>query len=411
MAPSPEMQLKSFLSTIGLIFFASSALGAQSSWSVSDLRAAIAGARAGSRVNIPAGVYNIGNTPIRIEDKRNVVISGAGEGRTVIQAGASAPFILELAGTNTNLTVANMSLYGASRLAKNTHGLAEGPDRMTLTGGRFHNLDIRNVAVGISVVGSGTGYCDNVQITGNHLDNIQEVFTPTGTTSGSGYGIHNESCTNVRIADNVIRNADRHSIYQAKAYQPDRPPATGSIVIEHNLIINHASTSALNREFLVAIVVARSSNVTVAHNVIVNPYHDAISIEDPLSEAASYVVKNVKVIDNAVLGSRGSDIFLTATSGTLSGNRFFHAGSSGEPASTSVRRDGKGMIGRLTNQPFTGSSQTVVAVSTRDAIRRNPPGNGPVHGMAAYNGKVYVYSGSCFYEVDATSHASVRVGC
>ena len=40
------------------------------------------------------------------------------------------------------------------------------------------DLEIRNVAVGISVVGSGNGICDDVQITSNHLDNIQ--FSASG---------------------------------------------------------------------------------------------------------------------------------------------------------------------------------------------------------------------------------------
>ncbi len=318
----------------------------QQAFGVADLRAAIANARPNSRVDIPAGVYDLGNQGIRIEDKRNVTIVGAGEGKTILRAGPSAAYILELAGSNYNLTVASMSLEGATRLEKNTHGLASGSDRMNLSGARFHDLDIRNVAVGISVVGSGTGYCDDVQITNNHLDNIQDVIR-NGVTSGSGYGIHNDGCSNVRIAGNVIRNADRHSIYQASAYRPDRPRATGSVVIEHNLIIDHAKTSSLHNDWLVAISVARSSNVTVANNEIVNPYHDAISIEDPPQEGRSYTVKNVRLIDNTVRGGHGADVFLTASGSFISsGNRFYH-GDSQTPSAPVIRRDGAGVSGRL----------------------------------------------------------------
>ncbi|HMA20753.1 MAG TPA: hypothetical protein VKO87_08110, partial [Gemmatimonadaceae bacterium] len=46
--------------------------------SVGDLRAVIAGARPGSQVVIPAGTYDIGSEPLRIEDKRSVKIIGAG---------------------------------------------------------------------------------------------------------------------------------------------------------------------------------------------------------------------------------------------------------------------------------------------------------------------------------------------
>lgn len=315
--------------------------------SVSDLRAAIAGARPGSQVIIPAGTYNIGSVPLRIEDKRSVKIIGAGAGRTIIRASGSAPFIFELAGSNDNLEVAGMTLEGASRLTRNTHALASGPDRMNLTRASFHDLDIHNVAVGISVAGTGNGICDDVRITSNHLDNIQDVVTPAGVTSGSGYGIHNDGCSNVRISGNTIRNADRHSIYQASAYQPDRPPATGSIVIENNVIIDHGKTSSLPNEWQVALVVARSSNVVVANNEIINPYHDAISIEDPVGENRVYAVRNVSLIDNIVRGGHAADVFLTA-SGTFTsrGNRFYHGAAASAP---NVRREGKGVSGRLSS--------------------------------------------------------------
>ncbi len=387
-----------------------SRVDAQTSFSVDGLRAAITNARPNSRVTIPAGIYEIGNTPIRIEDKRNVQIIGAGAGKTIIRAGASAPFIFELAGSNDRLTVASMSFEGALQLAKNTHGLASGSDRMNLTRARFHDLDIRNVAVGISVAGTGRGFCDDVQIISNHFDNIQDVVTPAGLTSGSGYGIHNDGCSNVRIADNVIRNADRHSIYQASAYQPDRPKASGSIVIDHNLIINHAKTSSLNNEWLVAIVVARSSNVVVSRNVIVNPYHDAISIENPAGEGRTYSVKNVSLIDNTVLGSRGADVFLTA-SGTFTseGNRFYHSSATGTPSSPFIRRDGKGVSGRFTSEssgPAPAISQQTVSVA-RSAIRSA----GPIRGIAPFGARTYVYEGSCFYELEQSNRTATTLSC
>lgn len=344
------MHRSAVFAILGVTSLATSRSEAQRISSVAELRAAVANARAGSRVSIPAGTYNIGSTPIRIENKRNVQIVGAGEGRTIIRSSADAPFIFELAGSNDNLEVAGMTLEGASHLRRNTHALASGSDRMNLTGARFHDLEIRNVAVGISVAGTGSGICDDVQITSNNLDNIQDVVRPDGTTPGSGYGIHNQGCSNVRIAYNTIRNADRHSIYQASAYQPDRPQASGSIVIDHNTIIDHARTSSLNNEWLVALVVARSSNVVVSNNEIINPYHDAISIEDAPEEGRQYRIRNVSLIDNIVRGSRQADVFLTAAGTFMSrGNRFYRAGSD-TPSRPFVRKAGNGNSGRLSSE-------------------------------------------------------------
>ena len=321
---------------------------AQSVSSVAELRRAIQSARSGATVSITPGTYDIGARPIRIEGKRSVRIIGAGAGKTTIRASASAPFIFELAGSNDNLEVAGMTLMGASRLTKNTHALASGSDRMNLTRVRFHDLDIRNVAVGISVVGSGSGYCDDVRITSNTLSNIQDVVRPSGVTSGSGYGIHNDGCSNVRITGNTIRNADRHSIYQASAYQPGRPAASGSIVIDGNTIIDHGKTSSLANEWQVALVVARSSNVVVSRHEIIDPNFDAISIEDPSGERRDYAVRNVSLIDNTVRGARTAHIFLTAA-GTFTsrGNRFYRGHAESRPI---IRRDGRGKSGRLSSE-------------------------------------------------------------
>jgi len=316
--------------------------------SIAELRSALANARPGMTISIAPGTYDIGTRPLRIEDRRSLRIIGAGAGRTIIRASGSAPFIFELAASNDNLEIAGMTLQGASRLRRNTHALASGSDRMNLTRARFHDLDIRNVAVGISVAGSGNGICDDVEITSSSLNNIQDVMTPNGVTSGSGYGIHNDGCSHVRISGNTIRNADRHSIYQASAYQPDRPAASGSIVIENNVIIDHGKTSSLNNEWQVALVVARSSNVVVSKNEIVNSYFDAISIEDPTEEGRRYAVRNVSLIDNTVRGSRAADLFLTAE-GTFTsrGNRFYRGNVVSRPV---IRRDGKGKSGRLSSE-------------------------------------------------------------
>ena len=342
-----NIQAVAAIAALSISVDASSA-DAQRVSSVAELRSAIAGATPGATIRIASGTYDIGNRPLRVEGKRGLSIVGSGAGVTTIRASASAPYIFELAGSNDDLEIAGMTLLGASRLARNTHALASGSDRMNLSRARFHDLEIRNVAVGISVVGSGRGYCDDVQITSNDLSNIQDLVTAEGVSSGSGYGIHNDGCSNVRIAGNTIRNADRHSIYQASAYQRGRPAASGSVVIEGNTIIDHGKTSSLSNEWQVALAVARSSNVIVSRNEIVNSYFDALSIEDPSEEKQGYAVRNVSLIDNTVRGSRGADVFITAA-GTFTsrGNRFYRDGGSSRPV---IRRDGKGTAGQLSSE-------------------------------------------------------------
>ena len=317
---------------------------------VAQLRAAVLNAVPYTTINVAAGTYDLGNTGIKIEDKTGLDISGAGIGTTIIKTGRRAAFGFELVGRVSSLSVAHLSIQGAYPADINTHALAGGSYRISLTGARFFDLDIRNVAVGISVATSSAGGCTDVQITRNYFTNIQEFIKPDGTTSGSGYGIHNDGCTAVRIANNVIRDADRHSIYQARGYQQ---PGPGSVVIEHNLIIDHAKTSALNATWLVALVVARSSNVVVANNVLVNPYHDALSIET----AGAYTVNNVRLINNTVLGGRDMDLLFEAGGTyTVVGNRFFHRNATAFTTFPTIRRWGVGVSGSLVEPgPYVGT--------------------------------------------------------
>jgi hypothetical protein len=128
-------------------------------------------------------------------------------------------------------------------------------------------------------------------------------------------------------------------------------------VIEHNLIIDHAKTSVLNQWWEVALVVARSSNVVVANNVIVNPYHDAMSIETANGDGRTYTVNDVRVLNNTVLGSRDKDLYFEA-GGTYTfwGNRFIHRDATAYTLTPDVRRAGDGVYGTLAEPgPYVGT--------------------------------------------------------
>ncbi len=314
--------------------------------SAADLRSAIANATPYTRIQLAAGIYDLGDSEIVIQDKKNLEIFGAGRGATIVQLGPGAAFGFNLAGTNETLDVAHFTIRGTQPSSVKTHGFASGPNRFSLKALVVRDMEVRDVGVGISVIGSGNGVCNDVAIVDNYLDNITD-FVVDGVTSGSGYGIHNQGCTAVRIADNEIRDADRHSIYQSEGYQPGRT-GPGKIEIEHNLIVNHAKSASIDATYLVALNVSRSSNVVVANNVIVDPYRDAISIENPQGEGQSYTVENVRLINNTILGARQQDVFLTAANSHTSwGNRAAKRNSFRMVDSLTVRRDGYGFNGSL----------------------------------------------------------------
>jgi len=289
--------------------------------SVAALRAAIRDAEPNQRILIAPGTYNLGNQGLRIESKRDLEIFGSGRGRTTLLLGPDVLTGIDTPGNIQRLSIAHLTIRGTLPSSVQTTAIGTGDDRVSMTGVRFFDLEIADVAVGISTVSPRGGQCSDISITGNFLDNMQDFVLPGGFTRGSGYGIHNENCWRVRIADNVIRNADRHSIYQAlqSGYG-----GTG-VVIENNLIIDHATTPSIDRSYLIALSVARSQNVIVAHNVIVAPAHDALGLEgyEPDAEGLRGPVRDIYFIGNTVLGAKGSDVYVTQPwSWVFWGNRF-----------------------------------------------------------------------------------------
>jgi hypothetical protein len=277
------------------------------------------------------GTINV-NTQLVITNKTGLYIRGDGPGQTTInfQNGDGSNFGFHIEGGITTLDIAHMSIRGTDSVQ--AIGMNEDPTAV-VSGMTFTDLDIRNVKGGISVYGeagrrSGGGSCDGVTMYTNYLENI------LGSGSGQGYGLHNSGCTNVRYTENEIRNAGRHSIYQAYS--------RGPVTIDHNLIINHrcgtlVSGHACNGPIdhnSVALVVARSENVVVAHNLILNP-HGGGALSAEYDDTTHLSTKRIRFIHNTVLLPGSYDLLintLAADTVQVWGNVFVHSGDTGPSA-------------------------------------------------------------------------------
>jgi len=304
---------------------------------VTSLRSAIRNAEPFQQILIAPGVYDLGDEGLRIADKSDLEIFGSGRGQTAIRLGPNALTGFNTPGNVKRLSIAHMTIQGTLPSNVATAAIGSDDDRVSLTGANFYDLEIKDVAVGISLTSPRSGQCSDISITGNSLDNIQDFVLPGGFTRGSGYGIHNENCWRVRIADNVIRNADRHAIYQALQ--------TGyggvGVIIENNLILDHASTPAIDRWYLTALDVWRSQGVVVANNVIVGPAHAGMGLGGYETEDSGPrgPLRDVYFIGNTVLGAGQADVhFGLAWSWLFWGNRFGNrdaGGMTGNPRLTS----------------------------------------------------------------------------
>jgi hypothetical protein len=239
--------------------------------------------------NRPGILYNSG---IRIGDVSDLTIRGAGQGRTVVKFARPVYIGFEILSNTNNLTISDMTIAGSiveplcqenSGIAicydgktsdhPNTHGISSPARAERVRNVRFTGLEVRDLAVGISIGVWGSRYCDysEVIIEGNHVHDMH------GTHAGSGYGIHLGCASGVTVRGNLVERTGRHAIYAGRS-PTDNPRPT---LIIGNTIIDHGHDE-FRDERVAAISAARSDNVVIVDNTLIRSHPYAISVEyDP----------------------------------------------------------------------------------------------------------------------------------
>ncbi len=332
---------------------------------VAQLRSAAANAVSGDVIWLADGTYQL-DSPIVIQNKSNLYIRGDAPGQAIVKVSSGVKYAFSLGASLDTLDFGHFTIEGTLPLSINTHAIASNENRSTLKHVTIQDMEIKDISVGISVVGANnSSACDGVDIYNNVLTNIQDwphLDNGNNVTSGTAYGIHTSDCTNVQIFDNVITNVDRHSIYVAGTPTDVSAP---NVKVEQNLIIDHGQSpsSGFASTNFAALVVARSRGVAVANNVIINPYNTALSVEKAYETEAVPDPENIKLIGNTVLGARTYDILLE-TSGftnTLWGNRFVHLDESDVDSLPSYQPSPAGSL----VQPSTWAPTQAVSIALR----------------------------------------------
>jgi len=274
--------------------------------------------------------------------RNGLTIRGAGEGATALHYTGCGTGI-DLKGTLRNLDIGNLSLLGGitsyytdgTSPSQCSQQIAIGDEvgSSNIVNANFHNLTIKNVRLGISLMGGCTSYAqpssrscyctgttcdvDNV-IQDNDIENIygMRYVDSTGgwTDQSTGIAIGSQVQQGLIVRRNTIRNVSRHSIYISFGY-PD-----GSYYIWDNTISNHRATGVGLVDFAnltSAIVVARSQSYTeVLRNSITDSNAFGISIETGPIDGGTAVVSNNTFSQIAM-----PDIWVDSTGPvTLSGN-------------------------------------------------------------------------------------------
>ena len=267
-----------------------------------DLAAVVRNARANTAFLLAPGTYRLEpqepyQQGVLLENKNNIAIIGRSRDKTRIELPAGMKFGFYMGSNLSNITIQGLTISGTPPLKENTHAIGNYSGSTKNKGIRFTNLRIEKVAVGISVATSINHDYEDVIIERNTIG-------PTlGVEPGWGYGVHIENAVNVTVRDNIIREGTRHSIYLARAAEK------AGIRIERNLIIDHDLAAKQPRWYCAALACSRSSDVTIARNLVVNPRTIAISVEP--DEFMGWPTRNINLLSNRVLGSRRVGIWVT----------------------------------------------------------------------------------------------------
>ena len=259
-----------------------------------DLAAIVQRATRNTTIILGPGTYRPRPQPpfeqaVLIENKRNLVLTSTDAAKTRIELSPDTKFGFFIGSNVSDLTIQNLTIRGKPAAKPNTTAIGNYSGTTNVHRVQFSGLIVEQITVGISVGTELTGVYQDVVIRDNR------VSRTIGTEAGAGYGIHLNNARNVTISQNVIEGATRHSIYVARS-------APGSkIRVKNNLVINHDLKGKNPRWYNAAVVCARSSDVTISDNLIIDPRAIGISVER--DGILGRPTKDNKLINNRILGA------------------------------------------------------------------------------------------------------------
>jgi hypothetical protein len=300
----------------GWFGLATSASAATNAAAIEDCMNALPTANCGSLI-FPGDSYSSGN--VQISNRNNLTLNGNGSTINWSGTAAASNFIgFQLLNTCSQITVQNFHLVGDGTAASGHAGLWNASGQ-TISQTTVQSNHIEDCTVGISYNAASSGTHAGGVISQNYITNV------VGTSSGQGYGIHLSSATNIRVFENWINLAQRHSIYHASG--------DSGCVIHDNIITNHRS-GVSNDTYTCAISVSRSSNVTVSHNIVRDHYDGGIEVSHTTVDAlncSNIIVNGNQFIDrqNAVedmlIGEQGVPTSYETYNVHVSNNLFTNA--------------------------------------------------------------------------------------
>ena len=264
---------------------------------------------------VPTGVFR--SSDVVVGATTNLRIVGQGPSTEIRMDGTDQAVSFEIGENVSGLEISNLTIRATTQAGYKKEAvsvaLASGDAALlSVDGVRLADLTISGTHVGI-LIGGGTVPITNVSIIGNHIQDIH------GFESGYGYGIANGNVRCSRISQNEVLRAGRHSIYESWAR--DCAGIDACVLIDNNTLTDNGDVGGqINPNYnAAALAVARSDNVTVAHNRVIGSHMHGASAEkdDPsLNSTNIHFIGNTFILTRRTESRPVSDIWVNIESGT-----------------------------------------------------------------------------------------------
>lgn len=241
-------------------------------------QAAIDALQSGQRLHV-VGTLLLSGAGLNITNKNKVTICGGGT-ISIANAGADVDAVcLKLVGTCDRVTIEDLNFIGAG----NTGATYFQYGVYSVSGQTLKNITVRgchfkNLNAGASFNADSSGTYENVLCTGNVFEDM------VGTTGGQGYGIHASRVVNMMASQNIIRRAQRHSIYFARssttAGQDFGMAAHGNIIEDHRSV-------GFDGNLRPAIYGVRGRGYSFKHNKIYDYWDGGIAVSHDTADSAN----------------------------------------------------------------------------------------------------------------------------
>lgn len=246
----------------------------------------------GGVIYFPPGTYLIGTVNLTGVGK---TLTGPGKIELTGTAPGGENIGFRMTSTVKNLTLDGLTIEGDG-VVLNGHAGLWCSSGVAMTNIKVLRCTITNVVVGVSLNANTSGSIDGGLIEGNYIADVE------GTSSGNGYGIHHANGSgdpsNLRIVNNTIARAHRHSIYQGKGR---------GVIISGNTILSNRDGDSGAAGPITAIAIARSSEIVVSGNVLDSCLDGSIGVEAGDIASGYANCFNVQVIGNTIKNPLGAN--------------------------------------------------------------------------------------------------------